>query len=175
MERKIVLRFRDLATDVGETIKQHRAILTTYGEVWWGWWMRSRETPPRDFFGELLNEIDSRGYTGGFLFDTDIEMLYPCKIAGIKVAPLGNKIATPDPEKTPNYYQGPYPAWFLLKEIAPEVALQTRNLTIESFPTRPDVDDYRALKDTELKSLAVLRSTDATLWVVKDRTVGQSS
>ena len=37
----VVLRFRDLVTEPGGTIDEHRRLIAAHGSAWWGWWMRS--------------------------------------------------------------------------------------------------------------------------------------
>lgn len=34
----VILRFRDLVTAEGETIKKHIAVIEDCDYVWWGWW-----------------------------------------------------------------------------------------------------------------------------------------
>src|SRR6266404_6138785 len=46
MRKTVILRFRDLVTDQGETIKEHTRLLKQFGEVWWGWWARQTEKTP---------------------------------------------------------------------------------------------------------------------------------
>ena len=36
----LILRFRDLATDPGETFLAHRHIVEEAGHVFWGWWSK---------------------------------------------------------------------------------------------------------------------------------------
>ena len=42
----LVLRFRDLGIEPGETIYRHRRVIATYDRCWWGWWARKHEANP---------------------------------------------------------------------------------------------------------------------------------
>ena len=49
----IILRFRDLVTQPGATILEHRAIIKNRGSTWWGWWNKAYERVPVDVFRHL--------------------------------------------------------------------------------------------------------------------------
>lgn len=170
-KRRMILRFRDLVTEVGGTIAEHRSILRSFDEVWWGWMMRPQENVPRAWFCEARKEIDSGGAVELFLFDTGSqrqdEALYRCRLSRIAVAPKGTRIGSPEPEKTPEYYnRGRYPAWFQLKTIE---GLQFGKIRLyyDSFPSSP-TDMLAALRDTPVDSLEALRHCDVTMWVVRE-------
>lgn len=167
MERRVILRFRDLVTEEGGTVKEHREILRSYGEVWWGWWMRQYETSPRELLAELREKIAQAGQILGYLFNTGEGKLFSSTIADIRVAPPGTKIGPPDPERTPEYYsRGRYPAWFLLRLIADQ-RFEDCNFFYDSFPSRPDLhQEYSKLRNERVRSLEDLRQTDVTLWVI---------
>jgi hypothetical protein len=169
METRVILRFRDLVTEEGGTIEEHLAIIKSQGEVWWGWWMRQYETPPRDLFAALLSKIGDEGNVSAYLFNTGEGRLFSCSITDIKVAPPGTKIGPLDPERTPEYYaRGRYPAWFRLSSLE-EVRLEDHKLVYESFPSRPELQGtYSQLIDQPIKSLDDLRQIDVTIWVVGD-------
>ncbi len=61
MNKTLILRFRDLITEDDGTINDHLNMIYNYGEVWWGWWMKQNETPPRDLFIDLFNELEGKG------------------------------------------------------------------------------------------------------------------
>ncbi len=164
----IILRFRDLVTEQGGTIKEHKHIIQKYGEVWWGWWMRPQERPPRTLFQELSNRAESSGPIEAYLLDTGSNKLYAVRISKVATAPSGSLIVTPDPDKSPEYYhRGRYPAWFLLKSLE-EARFEDLRLTYESFPTKPEMHDtFAQFRGQKVKSLEELRHHDVTLWVVK--------
>ena len=39
----IILRFRDLVTETGETILAHDSIIKEKQAVWWAWWNKGNE------------------------------------------------------------------------------------------------------------------------------------
>src|SRR2546423_984034 len=133
--RRVILRFRDLVTDLGGTVAEHRSIMRSFREAWWGWMMRPQEHVPRSEFCELKKEIEKSGGVDMFLFDTGRPLaLFRCNLAGIAVAPKGTRIGSPEPEKTPEYYnRGRYPAWFRLTSID-DASLDDLSLRFDSFP-----------------------------------------
>jgi hypothetical protein len=175
MERRVILRFRDLVTEEGGSIKEHSDILRSHGEVWWGWWMRQYETPPRMFLGELREKIAQAGQVRGYLFNTGEGKLFSCTIADVKVAPPGTKIGPPDPERTPEYYsRGQYPAWFLLRSIADQ-RFEDCKFFYDSFPSRTELHErYSSFQNKPVKSLDDLRQIDVTIWVVGEASPGET-
>jgi len=166
MKRTAILRFRDLVTEEGGTLGEHLRLLKKFGEVWWGWWMRQYETPPRTFLGELSDRIEREGTVRIFLFNTGESRLYAAGAAQVLVAPPGDRIATPDPERSPEYYhRGSYPAWFRLRTLR-EVHLTELEFFYDSFPTRPDLSQLAPLLGQRVMSLDQLRNIDVTLWAV---------
>lgn len=168
MDTSLVLRFRDLVTEDGATIDEHRTLIDKYGEVWWGWWMRQHETVPRDLFRAIAEELKSRNSVKAYLFDAGQLKLYEAKIQKIIVSPTQDKIRTPDAAKTPGYYQrGKYPAWFLMAQIE-ALEFSTGQFLYHSFPTEPDkVQERQSVRGTPLMSLSNLKNYDVTLWVVE--------
>ncbi len=170
MAQRVILRFRDLVTEPGGTIAEHRAILRSCGEVWWGWWMRQYETPPRALFAELREQISRQGSVIGYLFNTGAASLFSCQVADIKLAPGDTGIGPPEPAKSPEYYhRGRYPAWFLLKSIRDQ-RFEDLDLVYDSFPTKPELyGTLGQLLNQRVASLEQLRHIDVTLWVVQEK------
>lgn len=168
MSNTIILRFRDLITEDDGTIQDHQNLISNFGEVWWGWWMKQDETPPNDLFAKLNEQINSEGSLKAFLFDSGTLKLYKTNILKILVAPLGFNIGTPNPETSPSYYhRGRYPAWFLLNSIE-DASLDINTLKYISFPTRPEKAE--SLKPYLLKpisNLSELKDFNITLWEVE--------
>jgi len=168
MARTVILRFRDLVIEDGGTISEHLSLIQQYSEVWWGWWMRQYEVPPRALFQELAGMIEEKGFLEGFLFNTGATKLYATKIASIRVAPPGCRLSTPDPERSPSYYhRAECPAWFLLRSIQ-EVPFSDYRFVYDSFPTRPELHGtLMQMLNVPVASLEQLRHLDTTLWVVQ--------
>lgn len=164
MSTKIILRFRDLITEDGGTIDDHQTLISKFGEVWWGWWMKQDETPPIELFKNMANDIEKDNFVISYLFDSGVLKLYEINIIKILVAPQKNKIGTPNPEISPLYYhRGRYPAWFLLNHIQ-EVDFDDLNLTYKSFPTRPEIYKFEDQIGNKVASLENLKTFDVTLW-----------
>ena len=63
----LILRFRDLATSEGQTIRLHREIIRKHKYVWWGWWNKFGEKVPIDLFTELTSRM-AKGPLDLYLF-----------------------------------------------------------------------------------------------------------
>jgi hypothetical protein len=167
--RHIVLRFRDLVTEPGGTIAEHRRVLDLHRTVWWGWWMRQYEEPPRQLLGEVRDLLDQGTEPTAYLLDSGGAQLYSCTISDLRVGPPGETLASPDVNRTPEYYQrGRYPAWFLLAGIE-EDSLDGKSWHFHRFPTNPDKAANEEREGEAIQSVEQIRDTDATLWVVEDR------
>jgi hypothetical protein len=165
-ERKLVLRFRDLVTEPGGTILEHRRVLQDRDTVWWGWWMRQYEESPRAVLGELRDRIDNHEEPEIYLLDSGEARLFSAVVADLRVGPPGESLVSPDISRTPGYYQrGRYPAWFLLAKIE-EDSLKSHNWRFAEFPTNPDKNKEHV--GQQVTSLEQVRETDATLWVMEE-------
>lgn len=169
MSDVIVLRFRDLVTEPGGTIREHLKIIDARHYVWWGWWMRQWERPPAELFASVYQRIHQGIEPSAYLLDSGRAELHPCRIVDLRVAPEGDTIGPPELDAAPAYYQrGSYPAWFKLTHIDPHGRTEVPNgWTFAAFPSNPDVGDNQALVGTSVDSLDQVRRTDATLWVMR--------
>jgi hypothetical protein len=165
MSELLVLRFRDLVTEPGGTITEHRRVLEEQGTVWWGWWMRQNETPPMALFSVLFGRFESGEEVPAYLFDSGRELLHSCVVSSLRVAQPGETLGPPSLEQTPDYYhRGKYPAWFQLSDISADGAHDVpQRWRYAAFPTRPDEVAGAHVGDF-VESLAQLRTTDATMW-----------
>lgn len=161
----LMLRFRDLVTEPGGNIAEHRRILRQHGSCWWGWWARSHEVVPRDMFGQLLpSNTDSP--LEGILFDRGMLRLYRTTISRIVVAPSHLGVHSPSFETTPEYYvRGRYPAWFRLEgDISPIEGIVPR---VVARPTESDATGVlKADLQGEPIGLSELADERPTLWVI---------
>lgn len=168
MPTTCILRFRDLVTEEGGTISEHRRLATLKGSVWWGWWMRQYETSPQAYFQTLSERIVRGGPIHIYLLNAGEARIFRASLGRILAAPFNDKISTPDASRTPEYYQrGKYPAWFSLNSID-EVHWHDTVFYYESFPTRPERTDWVQLLEQKVKTIDQLRSIDVTLWSVND-------
>lgn len=168
MTSKLTLRFRDLVTEPGGTIREHQRVLGQCGHVWWGWWMRQYEKVPRELFASLIEEIQGHQMLPGLLFDSGQGQMYSCTLGDIRVAPGPVDLGPPEPECSPEYYQrGRYPAWFRLHSIE-ELDWSPGRLRFESFPTRPENHESGTLLRKQIEAPTDLRASDATLWILDE-------
>lgn len=177
MTSTIILRFRDLVTSDDETIGEHEALISKFGYVWWGWWMKQHEggwlkqgsdSAPRILFRNLAARLSTESAFPGYLFDAGLAKLYEVSLSRISVTPTDNKIASPEPDKTPSYYRvAKYPAWFQFRSIR-EVTPKDAKLRYKGFPTKnPSADDLKSLLGQPIESLEQLRGVEVTLWEVE--------
>src|SRR2546422_8451639 len=114
----MILRFRDLSTPVGDTIRLHRETIQTHQYAWWGWWAKPEEKIPRQTFAELTDHIATNGSLSVLLADSGEKLLYNATISEINF-PGGNiSIDSPERDKTPGYYiERTCKAWFKVTAI----------------------------------------------------------
>ena len=160
--RTFTLRFRDLVTEDGGTIREHQRVIARHGEVWWGWWMRQYEQLPIDSMREFTRFIEENGSLEVYLYDSGNSYLYRATVIKIRAAPLGKKISAPEVEKSPPYYvQGMYPAWFLLTALE-DVSTKAPPMKLIAFPTRPDDQELKPWVGKEIASISDLRQIGVT-------------
>jgi hypothetical protein len=164
LDYAIMLRFRDLVTESGANIAEHRKLIRQRGYAWWGWWARSEEHVPRTAFRQLLPQ--KTGKLEGILFDRGLMRCYRTTIAEMAVAPSHAGINSPDFEATPEYYvRGRYPAWFrLVGDIVPVPDF------VPMVVARPTLVGSEASlvpgMPLETVELTKLREEPPTLWII---------
>jgi len=114
----MILRFRDLSTPVGDTIRLHREKIQTHRYAWWGWWAKPEEKIPRQTFADFTDHIATTGSLSVLLADSGEKLLYRATISQIN-SPGGNTpIDSPERDKTPGYYiERTCKAWFKVTAI----------------------------------------------------------
>lgn len=165
----LILRFRDLVTPPGGTVGEHQKLVDWQGSVWWGWWKRQTEKSPMDLFESFHRRLQHHpDGVVAFVFDSGQEKLYQTQLLKIAVAPEGGTISTPDPTRTPVYYQlAAYPAWFLFSSFR-EKKLGSLALYFNSFPTHYSVDaTTRDKVNKRIRDPHTLRAVDATMYEVR--------
>jgi hypothetical protein len=160
----LLLRFRDLVTEPGGNIAEHRRIIKQRGYVWWGWWARQREQVPRKVLDEVFPSESSP--TEIVLFDSGMMRLYLTRASKAVVAPSHLGVNSPDFEATPDYYvRGRYPAWFRLEsDIVPLDASSAEVVARPTLAETLDVIDHSVAGESI--DLATLRDEGPTLWVI---------
>lgn len=157
-ETGLLLRFRDLVTESGGNIREHRQIIDDLGFAWWGWWARSQEILPRT---ELANLLEKSSDFPIVLFDSGMMQFYYARCSKISVSPVEAGIASPDFRATPHYYvRGNYPAWFKIHgKLEP---IGSDSFLISGRPTLPNEGP---VKQEEFNADG-LRKENPTLWLI---------
>lgn len=170
-----ILRFRDLVTERGGTIRRHKEISEQGGEgesyVWWGWWNKRDETVPDAAFRQLLKKAQGGGLVI-YLFDSYQEKLYEATCLDITWQLSLAEFSTPEPGKTPEYYVGQqYLAWFKLRGIkeAEDAAAVLQRFTYVRVPEFfiEGKSAFEPFYGKQVSSLAELRRQDRTIWFVR--------
>ncbi len=168
----MILRFRDLSTNVGETISFHQAKISEHGYAWWGWWNKAGETIPSGTFQSLMSIIDKEGHLAVFLFDTGTGTLYPAKIKEIHWDPRFQEIESPSWDATPDYYEGRrLKAWFKLTEIGdgiknePDLLKWSYVEVNELFETKRSI--FQDFNEKQVSSFGELRHQERTIWFIR--------
>ena len=168
----MILRFRDLSTNVGETIAFHQTMIKEHGYTWWGWWNKAGETIPHTAFQAFMSTIDKKGHLDVFLFDTGTRTLYPAKIDEIRWHQLFQEINSPDRDVTPDYYgDRKLKAWFKLTEIGDG----TESETILHKWSYVEVDElfdskksiFQSFDEKQVSSFEELKHQERTVWFVR--------
>jgi hypothetical protein len=166
MTLAVALRFRDMVTEPGGTVAEHRRILRQQGRVWWGWWFRQSERVPRVALGALF---DQSAEIPVLLLDSGALQLYRSSASEIVVAPTAAGFHSPDYDLTPDYYvRAQYPVWFLLTDDI--VPVDTDRIDVVGRPTDKEESDRVFGKTDTVRSTSLesLRDDRPTLWVVAD-------
>lgn len=177
----MILRFRDLATNAGETIDYHKEKIEG-GHAWWGWWNKAGERIPEQTFRDLLAQEESNGLSVR-LFDSGQSLIYPATIEDIHWHTKFERQGTPEPEHTPDYYEGrELLAWFKLTSIGDPIPADAINDELSSWSYVPINDFFETNRsvfqmftDKKVSSLEELRHQERTIWFVRPSLASDSS
>ena len=169
----MILRFRDLVTDPSETIATHRAIIERGGYTWWAWWHKFGEKVPTEVFTELNQQMADAPMTI-YLMDSGQDLLYEAKCAEIHWGLDLQRVPSPEPDKTPDYYKDRrYQAWFKLTHISEEPVSEPAGVLnaltyerVDAFFTS-GASQYGVFYGKRVYSPEELRRQDRTIWFVR--------
>ncbi|HEX2079497.1 MAG TPA: metallophosphoesterase [Longimicrobium sp.] len=175
----MILRFRDLSTAEGDTLRLHADQIQKHGHVWWGWWAKAGERVPPEVFGALLQRARADGGLAVWLFDSGRRQLYRALLRDMEWDLAGEPIAAPEEGKaTPGYYnQGGtarYKAWFRFSEISaqpeadPAAVLQSYSYEQVDDFFEHGASRFRVFYGKRIASLEELRQQERTIWFVRD-------
>jgi hypothetical protein len=118
MPTNVVLRFRDLNIEIGDTIKEHRKLIEDFQYVWWGWWKKPEERVPYSILRYFQDAIENDGHIWIFLVDSGTRRLYKAKLISINYVNDENPQKCSEIDKVPEYYSSKKCfIWFCFNEI----------------------------------------------------------
>jgi hypothetical protein len=169
MSEGIILLFRDLVTQPGESIAFHSELILEHGFCWWGWWKKPIEDVPVDLF---LRMADQPREFSVRLFDTGHHKLFNATYSAIEVAGSDSMMRSPDISKTPTYYQHLKCAvWLKVTAIEEDLSASTslQNFTYAGFPSWR-TNRYAPYIDQRISSFEELDEMQVTMWHVVNHT-----
>lgn len=175
----LVLRFRDLATEPGETIERHHAICSSHGRVWWGWWHKAREHVPAPAF-EAINRRASQGNVSVYLLNAHEKAVYRARLAEVRWNDETSSFPTPEANLTPDYYRGRRcKAWFLLADLQPhpvpfDPLAALVQVSVPDFFRGDEPPEFASLHGTALRGPDALDEQNRTIWFVRTPVPGES-
>lgn len=177
----LILRFRDLVTPEGETIRRHKVIADTNGFVWWGWWHKSGEQPAIRAT-RALNTHHSGGVPI-LLLDSGRSRLHRARCLEFRYDHVRfDRIDSPDPAATPDYYSAQsYYGWYKLTDF--EDVIDTDAESVLRSLTYVQVDEFfaeesspfRAFYGKRIYDIAELVQQNRTVWFTRDARTGDPS
>ena len=139
----LVMRYRDLG-GIEDALQEHKKIVDETGFVWAGWWATPAEMVPLDAIKRLKVEANKHPISL-FLLNSTKRAIYPTLVCDIAFASNSyDKIPTPDPTHTPEYYSGSdLLLWFKIIRIEKPVF---HDYFVKQYAYQ-NYRDFRTLKD----------------------------
>jgi predicted phosphodiesterase len=170
----LILRFRDLVTPRGDTIKKHKEKCDEKGSVWWGWWSKAGETIPDNTFRILKKKATSDKKLTVYLLDSGQRKLFEAQCLDIHWEIDHKVCGAPEKEKdnTPKYYiDQEYLAWFNFSDISTGPCDER---VLKNF-TYIGVDDffedysskYTAFYNKRIDSIDELIQQNRSIWFIR--------
>src|SRR5262249_18796596 len=160
----IVLRFRDIDVDLGQTIALHKRVIAESDYCWWGWLYRDYELNPHTELERLGKSLERPEGFAVALFDTGRGTIYRATCSEIRA--MSKPQRSPSPATTPSYYNNrKAPAWFRLTDIVEVEPSFVIGRTCCSMPSASD-ECFVDLDGQAVRSLKDLRRQEVTLWVL---------
>ncbi|MGE5343964.1 MAG: metallophosphoesterase family protein [Candidatus Omnitrophota bacterium] len=177
--KTMILRFRDLVTSPGETIKIHKDICDTKNFVWWGWWKKAGETIPNNAFKMLKKKANSPEKLVLYLLDSGQKKIFEAECTDLKWEPSHDPFGTPDIENTPEYYKKQeYLAWFKFTNISQthsEKPISNSSYVCVNELFEDGCSKYKDFYNKKICSIEELTQQDRTIWFIRDFKKGDLS
>lgn len=173
----VILRFRDLVTSKGKTVKEHQEVIEENGYCWWGWWNKGGEQVPEEAFNLLRGRAAGANGLDLYLFDSGLNQIYRAKCVGLTFEDDGQEIPSPNPEATPEYYvDNNYKAWFKFADLTgpgldEKIFEQLTYVDVPEFFSGGE-NHYEIFSGKVVSSARELRNQDRTIWFVRPRQEG---
>lgn len=166
----LILRFRDLSTNLGQTIEEHRKLIRIKGSTWWGWWSKDGEKIPSNLFQELQANVEKSGILL-YLYDSGQQLLYEAKCTEIQ---FQHRTASPEKDLTPSYYNDiEYNCWFRFTRIVQkkkekEILNRHSYIEIKDFFEEPEKNNYEEFNGKRICSFDELHGQQRSIWFIRD-------
>ena len=166
MPTTMILRFRDLAA---QTIEEHQKVLNAHQLVWWGWWHKPDERSPRQAFADFAGVIEKEGSLPVFLLDSGSKKLYRAVMTGIEPSPTDTPRVSPDPDRTPPYYnKEKYRAWFRFSKIEEARETDLRSYSYDEIDEFSDPNERSSYHNKRVDSIVeILERRHKTIWFLQ--------
>jgi predicted MPP superfamily phosphohydrolase len=167
----IILRFRDLGLEQGQTISLHQEIIREKGTAWWGWWNKDGEQVPHHAFKQL-QLIIQKNPIELYLFDSGGMQIYKAVCSKIHFENTGEKTSTPDASQTPDYYKKvSFKAWFRFNQIHSDPIPNTdlHDYSYYQVPEFFENNESRFIRfyNKQVSSLNELKDQDRTIYFLR--------
>ncbi len=164
----IILRFRDLATALNETVRSHNELITSRGCVWWGWWHKLGEAIPDEEFRRLAAAAKTPDLVV-YLYDSGQDQLFEATCTDIYWSATHDRVPSPEPEATPAYYRTQtYLSWFKFTKIQPLASWPLQRYQYHQVNAffRDGRSRYTAFYGKCVYSGPELRQQDRSIWFI---------
>lgn len=163
----ILLRFRDIGVNDGESVRLHSEIAEKKDFVWWGWIRREgHEQCPWELLVQQSRLLASGPCQVGFVH-TGANAFYAAELRVIHAHPRGEPLIAPELGRTPRYmHERKCAVWFGISYLRSAPELQVKR--VSNCPTLGALGDA----DTKLMGLSPVLPSDfghgsSTLWEVE--------
>jgi hypothetical protein len=163
----ILLRFRDIGVNDGESVHLHSEIAEKKDFAWWGWIRREgHEVCPWDLLVDQSRELVSGPVRIAFIH-TGVHTFYTAALSMIHAHPKGEPLSAPELGRTPRYmHERSCAVWFGVRDFRLEPDLLVRRIL--SCPTlKPPREVDEKLMAWSPVPAAEFSHGSSTLWNVE--------
>ena len=182
MQKKevIILRFRDLGMDYGQTIEKHKKVIEEKAAVWWAWWRKGNEKVPEIVLSKFKSRAESESVEI-YLLDSGQKRLYKTQCIEIQFRIINGEtvnISSPNKDLTPDYYRGEKdPVWFKfisISECSKEELHKYSYVIVKDLFIDPETD-YSMFDGKQIYSEKELIQQNVSMWFAREYDPADSS